>query len=333
LAIVGLTETASVGQCAGVDFRDILDGAWGYWLQQLLNGLVLASFYATLATAYALLQGITNKIVLSFGDFAMFGAFGAVYAALWAMSGGYAIAATMAIACVAAVLVAGVLGRFANGAVFQPLIRSPGQAVMIASIGVSIILQETMRLQSGARDQWLPPYYDHALHIEMQNFPVRLGVLQMTSVAVALIVLIVVMLAMNFTVAGRLWRACAQNARMAQLCGVDTAAVFRWSFITAGALAGLAGWIAAAAYGGVSFYMGLMLGTKAMFAAIVGGFGTIGGALAGGVLLAALEVTWTVLFPLAYRDVATFTVVVMILVLRPEGLLGVPLHGETRREG
>ena len=311
----------------------MLDGSWGYWLQQALNALVLASFYATLATAYALLQGITNKIVLSFGDFAMFGAFGAVYAALWAMSGGYAIFATMALACLAAVAATAALGRFANAAVFAPLIRSPGQAVMIASIGVSIILQEVMRLQSDARDQWLPPYYDHALHIEMRDFPVRFGMLQMISVAVAFTVLSIVVLVMRSTRAGRLWRACAQNARLAQLSGVDTDAVFRWSFISAGALAGLAGWIAAAAYGGVSFYMGLMLGTKAMFAAIVGGFGTIGGALAGGVLLAILEVTWAVMFPLAYRDFAIFTVVVMILVLRPEGLLGVPLRGETGREG
>lgn len=311
----------------------MLDGSWGYWLQQFLNALVLASFYATLATAYALLQGITNKIVLSFGDFAMFGAFGAVYAALWAMSEGYAIFAMLAVACLAAVMVAAVLGRFANAAVFSSLIRSPGQAIMIASIGVSIILQETMRLQSDARDQWLPPYYDHALYIEMPGFPVKLGMPQMTSVATALIVLSIVALAMRFTRAGRLWRACAQNERLAQLSGVDTDAVFRWSFISAGALAGLAGWIAAEAYGGVSFYMGLMLGTKAMFAAIAGGFGTIGGALAGGLLLAALEVAWTVLFPLAYRDVATFTVVVIILVLRPEGLLGVPLRGETGREG
>ena len=316
-----------------MDFPEFFDATPGYWLQQFLNALVLASFYATLATAYALLQGITNKIVLSFGDFAMFGAFGAVYAALWAMSGGYAIAATMTIACLAAVLAAGALGRFASDGVFQPLIRSPGQAVMIASIGVSILLQETMRLQSDARDQWLPPYYDHALQIDMRDFPVRLGAMQMSAVAVALLVLTGVVLAMRYTGAGRLWRACAQNASLAGLCGVDTGAVFRWSFIAAGALAGLAGWIAAAAYGGVSFYMGLMLGTKAMFAAIAGGFGTIGGALAGGVLLAALEVTWTVLFPLAYRDVAIFAVVVMILVLRPEGLLGVPLRGETGREG
>lgn len=294
---------------------------------------MLASFYATLATAYALLQGITNKIVLSFGDFSMFGAFGAVYAALWAMSVGNAIFAMMALACAAAVMVAGGLGRFVSGAVFQPMSRSPGQAVMIASIGVSIILQEVMRLQSDARDQWLPPYYDHALHIELQHFPVKLGMLQMTSVAVALTMLSILALVMRFTGAGRLWRACAQNARLAQLCGVDTDAVFRWSFIAAGALAGLAGWIAVAAYGGVSFYMGLMLGTKAMFAAIAGGFGTIGGALAGGVLLAGLEVTWAVLFPLAYRDVAVFTLVVMILVLRPEGLLGAPLRGETGREG
>ena len=307
----------------------MFDGSFGYWFQQALNCLVLASFYATLATAYALLQGITNKIVLSFGDFAMFGAFAAIYAALWAMLGGHATFAMMALAGIAAITATAALGRLANTAVFQPLIHSPGQAVMIASIGVSIILQEVMRLQSAARDQWLPPYYDNALNLDTGGFAVRLGMLQMATVAAATAAAMAVLAIMRYSNAGRLWRAVAQNARLAELSGVDTVAVFRWSFTAAGVLAGLAGWIAAAAYGGVSFYMGLVLGFKAMFAAIVGGFGTIGGALTGGILLAALEVTWTALFPLAYRDVAVFAIVVMILILKPEGLMGRGL----RREG
>jgi branched-chain amino acid transport system permease protein len=311
----------------------IFEGSSGYWIQQCLNGLVLASFYATLATAYALLQGITNKIILSFGDFAMFGAFAAVYVALWALLGGQAIMLMLALAFLSAFAAGAAISRLAQGAVFQPLIRSPSQAVMISSIGVSIIIQEIMRLQSAARDQWLPPYYENSLSFESGGFAVRLGMLQMASVAVAATALLMVLAVMRSTAAGRLWRACSENARLAELSGVDTAAVFRWSFIAAGSLAGIAGWIAAAGYGAVSFYMGLVLGFKAMFASLVGGFGTVAGALAGGVLLASLETAWSAIFPLAYRDIAVFAIVILILVVKPEGLLGTPLRQEKGLEG
>jgi branched-chain amino acid transport system permease protein len=307
-----------------------LDISAGYWLQQFFNGLVLASFYVTLATAYALLQGITNKIVLSFGDFATYGAFAAVYGSLWTMLGGHASTAVVVVALVAALLTAGVLGIAAHALVFAPIARAPGQAVMIASIGLSILLQETMRLQSDARDQWLPLLFPgKALVFGSGGFPAQFGVMQMISVAIGLAATALVLDTMRWSRAGRLWRACAQNARLAELSGVDTPQVLRWSFASAGALAGISGAIIALAYGGVSFHMGLVLGFKAMFAAVIGGFGTVGGAVAGGILLATLEVTWSAAFPLAYRDVAVFAIVVTILVLKPEGLVATKLRRES----
>ena len=124
------------------------------------------------------------------------------------------------------------------------------------------------------------------------------------------------------TRAGRLWRAVSENPRLAALGGVDTDAVFRWTFVVASAFAGLAGSIVTVTYGGVSFAMGLVLGFKAMFAAIIGGFGTLGGAVVGGIFLASIEVLWTAVFPAAYRDVAVFAIIIMVLILKPEGLLG-----------
>jgi branched-chain amino acid transport system permease protein len=307
-----------------------LGTAAGYWLQQFFNGLVLASFYVTLASAYALLQGVTNRIVLSFGDFAMFGAFAAVYAALWAMLGAYAVAAIIAIGLAAAVIASGALGLISHAQVFAPVLRAPGQAVMIASIGLSILLQETMRLQSAAHDQWLPQLYPgHAVALGGSGFPVRLGIMQMISVLLGFTATILVFACMRFTRAGRMWRACAQNPRLAELSGVDTANVLRLTFVASGALAGISGSVIALAYGGVSFHMGLVLGFKAMFAAIIGGFGTISGALAGGILLAAIEIFWTAAFPLAYRDVAVFAIVIAILVLKPEGVVGSAFRRES----
>ncbi len=300
-----------------------------YWIQQALNGLMLASLYVTLATAYALLQGITNRIILSFGDFATYGSFAAVYAALWALLGGSEGFAVMALALVAGMMAAAALGSASHAMVFAPILRSPSQAVMIASIGLSIIIQEVMRLQSGARDQWLSPLFGDGIGLVGGAFPVQIGFTQLAVLAVASTALAALLFGMRYSAAGRLWRATAQNALLAQLSGVNTRSVFQWSFVVASVLASISGWIVAVAYGGVSFSMGLVLGFKAMFAAIIGGFGTIGGAIAGGLFLAALETAWTASMPMAYRDVAVFGIIILILVLKPEGLLGSPYRRES----
>ena len=294
----------------------------GYWLQQAINCLVLASFYVTLATAYALLQGITNRIILSFGDFATYGAFAAVYAALWALLDGEDGIAVVAIALLAGMTAAAALGRASHALVFAPIIRGPGQAVMIASIGLSIVLQEVMRLQSGARDQWLPPPFSGGIGLTDGVFPVQIGYTQIAVIATTFGAIAGLLAMMRYSTMGRLWRATSQNALLAQLSGVNIGSVFQWSFVAASVLASIAGWAIAVGYGGVSFAMGLVLGFKAMFAAIIGGFGTIGGAIAGGIFLAFMETAWTAAFPMAYRDVATFGIIILILTLKPEGLLG-----------
>lgn len=308
---------------------DTLSGNTGYWLQQAANGVFLASIYATLATAYALLQGITNRIILSFGDIATVGAFAAVsvctYQLLQGREGLMALLPGIAVAAVTA----GAAGRLAHRFVFRPILASTGQAVMIASIGLSIVLQELLRLQSAGRDLWLPPFFDEGLPVLDGDFPVRLGYAVLATATVSAAALAGLQLYIARSRTGRLWRAVSENPRLAALCGVDADRVFRWSFVTASAFAGLAGASVASNYGGVSFVMGLVLGFKAMFAAIIGGFGTLGGAIAGGLMLAFLEVGWVSVFPAAYRDAAIFGIIIMILILKPEGLLG---HGAPRSD-
>ena len=305
-----------------------LGASGGYWIQQVLNGLFLASIYCLLATAYALLQGLTNRIILSFGDIATFGAFAAVSAAVYAMLHGWSGALVlMAAVAVAGISAAGV-GRLLHSMAFRPLGVSGGQAVMIASVSLSIVIQELLRLHSAGRDQWLPPLFDGSLRISEGRFPVQIGFTQLGSLALAWLLLASLHAAMATTPVGREWRSVAQNRRLAELCGVDTERVVRWSFIAAGGLAGISGAVIATAYGGVSFVMGLVLGFKAMFAAIIGGFGTLGGAIAGGLFLAMVEVMWTALFPAAYRDIAVFAIIILVLLVRPEGLLGRVLRRE-----
>jgi branched-chain amino acid transport system permease protein len=127
---------------------------------------------------------------------------------------------------------------------------------------------------------------------------------------------------MKYTALGRYWRACAQSETLARLCGVDTARVLLWSCVGSAALASISGWIIAVVYGGVTFSMGLMLGFKAMFASVVGGFGTLQGAIAGGIFLAFIETFWAASFPVDYRDVGVFGLIILILIVKPEGLSG-----------
>ena len=302
---------------------------FGYWLQQFLNACTLASFYVPLAVAFALVQGITNKIFLSFGDFAMYAAFAAIYAGLASLLAGNNTAVILAMSLALAVLSASALGHFAATHVFAPLIGHTSQAFMIASIGVSIALQEIMRLQGGGRDLWMMPLFDGAaFRIFDSTFPVQIGIMQIIAVATAVVAIGSVFFIMQFTAAGRYWKACSQSERLAKLSGVDTLTVLRWSCVGSAALASVSGWIIAVSYGGVTFSMGLMLGFKAMFASVIGGFGTVSGAIIGGIFLAFIETLWTAAFPLAYRDVAVFGFIILILMLKPEGLYS----SATRRE-
>lgn len=298
-----------------------------YWLQQLVNGLFLACVYAVLATAYALLQGLTNRIILSFGDIATFGAYAAVSAAMWMLINGRDGLWVLLPALLIAVLAAGAFGRASQQLIFRPLMKSSGQAVMIASIGVSIVIQEGLRLNTGSRDLWLPPLFDISLALPAGGGTVNAGMTQMLAFAIAVAALVLLHASLRRSHAGRLWRAVAENPRLAELTGVDTNRVYLWSFAAAGGFAGLAGAIIATSYGGVNFAMGLALGFKAMFAAIIGGVGSLAGAIAGAIVLAALETGWTAVFPIAYRDAAVFAVIIVILIVKPEGLFG---HGLRR---
>jgi branched-chain amino acid transport system permease protein len=182
-------------------------------------------------------------------------------------------------------------------------------------------------MQSGGREQWLEPLLGTALvEGELGGFTVRISFMQATVIGVAGIFLGSMAAIMRWTALGRLWRACSQDAALASMIGIDVRQVTRLTFICAAIFAGAGGLTVGTYYGGVSFYMGLMLGLKALFASIIGGFGTLGGAVAGAFTLALLETLWAAFFPLDYRDVAVFALILSFLILRPEGLLGMSMR-------
>jgi branched-chain amino acid transport system permease protein len=304
----------------------------GYVVQQVFNALVVGSFYSLLAVSYALVHGLTNRIVLSFGDMAMFCAFSSLYAALTALTLGASIAAVLAASLAGSMLSAAALGLFSLKAVFAPLMQSRSQTLLIASVSFGLVLQETMRLQSGGREQWLEPILGNAaIEGVAGGFMIRISAIQMLIISGTAAFLLTMGGTLRWTKLGRLWRACSEDAPLARLIGIDVGKVMSLTFVIAAVYAGAAGFTLAIYYGGVSFYMGLMLGLKALFASIIGGFGTIGGAIAGAFVLAFLETGWAAFFPLGYRDVAVFALVLSLLIIRPEGLLGVRIRKDYER--
>jgi branched-chain amino acid transport system permease protein len=301
-----------------------------YILQQALNVVQLSTFYVPLAVAFALIQAITRKVFLSFGDVAMFGSFAAVYICFASLLRGDQEITAALFSLLMAILCTASFGYVAARYVFAPLINKSSQAFMIASIGFSIAIQEVMRLQTGGRDFWIPPLF------QGNNFIFSSGryILQLPAITILSIILSIITVAglavvLVFTRFGRNWQACSQEISLAKLCGVNTESVMRQTFMVGAGLSAVAGWTVAISYGGTSFSSGLMLGFKAMFAAVMGGFGSVKGAILGAISLAFLEVLWSASFSTSYRDVGVFSFIVLVLLLRPEGLSGLSTQRES----
>jgi branched-chain amino acid transport system permease protein len=294
-----------------------------YWFQQFLNMVQLASFYVPLATAFALIQGITRRVFLSFGDIAMYASFAAIYACFAGLVRGDGEALSAFYALLLAMACTGALGLTIARGLFGKNLVSTAQGFMIASIGLSIALQEVMRLQSMSRDIWIPPLFENLAFIDMPGtFRVKMTLMSAVAISVSIISMVIFLVSLKITRFGQHWRACEQSLPLARLCGIDTDNVVAMTFVVGAGLAAVSGWTSAVSYGGTNFSIGLMLGFKAMFASVVGGFGSLRGAIVGAIALAAIEVGWSAAFSTTYRDVAVFTIIILILVLKPEGLAG-----------
>jgi branched-chain amino acid transport system permease protein len=292
-----------------------------YGLQQAINGLPLAAIYALLAAAYSLVYGLVGRINLAFGELAAAGgyaaSFGVLLAAAFAPWGPVALALALAITTAAAFGIAS--GRL----VFAPLHRATGQQALVAAVGLSLFLQEFLRLTQGGRLRWVNPILNDPFAVARSGdfvaaaTPIALlvGAFALTAAAC----LLAVMKASRF---GRQWRAYADDPLAAELFGVDPKAIFAKTFALASAMAGLSGFVMTIFYGGVGYGASTALGLKALIAAILGGIGSVPGAFLGGLIIGGFEALWSALFPIDYRDVAVYSLLAAVLILRPGGLLG-----------
>ncbi|MBL8658657.1 MAG: branched-chain amino acid ABC transporter permease [Rhodospirillales bacterium] len=324
---LGRFETQAAVRNAAADAVGAGFGAVDYALQQTINALVAGSVYGLLAVAYTLVFAIISRINMAFGELAMVGAYAAlvsVHASAAAIStalAGSGVGVSVVVAAALAAAIAAVYGWASERAIFRPLRKSPSQAALIATVGLAIALQEAVRLAQGARDRWLQPVLNDPIVVDVGGHVAVTVTVAKIAVVVATAALFAALLqAVRRSRLGRAWRACADDADMAALCGIDVSRTVSLTFIVSGAYAGIAGAIIALHYGGVGFTMGTMLGFKALTAAVAGGIGSLPGAMIGGLLVAGIETFWSAYLPVAARDIAVFTLLAVVLVFRPRGL-------------
>ncbi len=297
--------------------------------QQLINGLVLGSIYALVALGYTMVYGILELINFAHGEVTMFGAMICLAVVGAIASDGTDVNGLLIVAfgLLAAIAVCVVLGFLIERVAYRPLRRAPRLAALITAIGMSIVLQNAAMLIWGKQYIVFPPLLPLARYeiggaviTNLQIFIVLLSCLLMAG----LLVLI------RNTRLGRAMRATAQAQDIAGLMGINVNTIISITFVIGAALAAVAGVMVSAYYGLAHYFMGFMLGLKAFTAAVLGGIGNIAGAMLGGLLLGLIESfgagyigTLTGGFLGShYQDVFAFFVLILVLVIRPSGLLG-----------
>ncbi|CAK0777604.1 branched chain amino acid/phenylalanine ABC transporter membrane subunit LivH [uncultured Gammaproteobacteria bacterium] len=298
-----------------------------YFLQQLINGLTLGAIYGLIAIGYTMVYGIIGMINFAHGEVYMIGAFVSVITFLVLNVIGISwVALTLPIVLISAMVFTSVYGWVIERIAYRPLRGSFRLAPLISAIGVSIFLQNYVQLLQGARVKPLQPIIEGGLVLmtRADGFPVSLSYLQIVIIVSTLVLMIGFSRMIAKTSLGRSQRACEQDMKMAALLGVNVDRTISLTFVMGAALAAVAGVMVTLYYGVVDFYIGFLAGVKAFTAAVLGGIGSLPGAMLGGVLIGLIESMWSAYFTIEYKDVAAFTILVMVLIFRPTGLLGRP---------
>lgn len=301
-------------------------GAGAIALQQLVNGLTVGAIYALVALGYTLVYGILGLINFAHGEVVMIGAMVAI-SVVGALIGSVSPPLALLAGTGLAALVCVALGVLIERVAYRPLRNAPKLAPLITAIGVSIVLQNVAMLVWGRQYRTMPETLDNAplTVLGAAVTPLQGLILLGTGLVLASLWWLI-----HHTPLGRAMRATAQNRDAAQLMGVDTDRVIRATFVIGSALAAVAGVMVSAYYGLGHYYMGFLLGLKAFSAAVLGGIGNLAGAVLGGLLLGVIESFGAgYIGPLTggflgshYQDVFAFVVLILVLVLRPSGLLG-----------
>ena len=297
-----------------------------YFLQQLVNGVSLGAIYGLIAIGYTMVYGIIGMINFAHGDIYMIGAFVSLIGFLLISAIGIvSVPLAILLVLILALAFTAVYGWTVERIAYRPLRGAPRLAPLISAIGAAIILQNFVQITQGARVKPMQPMVQGAFNLDVGGtFDITISYLQI------IIVLLTVTLMAGFTYLiqstslGRAQRATEQDRMMAALLGVNVDRTISSTFVLGAMLAAIAGLMVTLYYGVIDFYIGFLAGIKAFTAAVLGGIGSIPGAMLGGLSIGLIEAFWSAYFSIAYKDVAVFGVLVLVLIFRPTGLLGRP---------
>jgi branched-chain amino acid transport system permease protein len=293
-----------------------------YFIQQLVNGITLGSIYGLIAIGYTMVYGIIGMINFAHGDIFMLGGFTALIVFLLLSS--LFVSVPVVIALLVMILVGMIMCGLWNWTIeriaYRPLRGSFRLAPLITAIGMSIALSNFVQVTQGPRNKPIPPMISQTY--EILNVTVSLK--QIVIVIITSVLLAIFWYIVNKTPLGRAQRACEQDRKMAALLGVDVDRTISVTFVMGAALAAVAGSMYLMYYGVVVFTDGFVPGVKAFTAAVLGGIGSLPGAVLGGLLIGLIESLWSAYFTIDYKDVATFSILAIVLIFKPTGILGRP---------
>ncbi|MCG7366646.1 high-affinity branched-chain amino acid ABC transporter permease LivH [Pantoea sp. ACRSH] len=297
-----------------------------YFIQQMLNGVTLGSTYALIAIGYTMVYGIIGMINFAHGEVYMIGSYVSfiVIAALMMMgidTGWLMIAAGF----VMAILISSAYGWSIERVAYKPVRSSKRLIALISAIGMSIFLQNYVSLTQGSRDLALPSLITGQWTLGQSNgFAATISTMQIVIWLVTFLAMMALTLFIRYSRMGRACRACAEDLKMASLLGINTDRVISLTFVIGAAMAAVAGVLLGQFYGSINPFIGFMAGMKAFTAAVLGGIGSIPGAMIGGLVLGIAEALTSAYLSTEYKDVVSFALLIVVLLVMPTGILGRP---------
>jgi branched-chain amino acid transport system permease protein len=291
-----------------------------YFIELFFSGLTRGSIYALIALGYTMVYGIIGLINFAHGEIYMIGAFTALIASSVLTLYGLPLPAIIVLTALAATIWAAAYGATVERLAYRPLRNAPRLSPLISAIGMSIFLQNYVRLAQSSEFQPFPALIPE--YAFMEPFVEVVGSSELTILVVSALVMILLTLVIKFTRTGKAMRATAQDRKMALLVGVNVNRVISATFVIGSALAAIGGLLIASHIGQINFHIGFIAGIKAFTAAVLGGIGSIPGAVLGSFILGLTEAFATGYVSSDYEDVFAFSLLVIILIFRPAGLLG-----------
>ncbi|MEN4606503.1 high-affinity branched-chain amino acid ABC transporter permease LivH [Pantoea agglomerans] len=297
-----------------------------YFIQQMFNGVTLGSTYALIAIGYTMVYGIIGMINFAHGEVYMIGSYVSfiVIAALM-MMGIDTTWLMIAAGFVMAVIISSAYGWSIERVAYRPVRSSKRLIALISAIGMSIFLQNYVSLTQGSRDLALPSLITGQWTVgESNGFAATISTMQIVIWVVTFLAMLALTTFIRYSRMGRACRACAEDLKMASLLGINTDRVVSLTFVIGAAMAAVAGVLLGQFYGSINPFIGFMAGMKAFTAAVLGGIGSIPGAMIGGLVLGIAEALTSAYLSTEYKDVVSFALLIVVLLVMPTGILGRP---------